>query len=179
MLEIKKSSLVIVDVQSKLANLMDNKEPLFANVEILIKTAKALEIPILWCQQNPKGLGPTLPQIAELLDGDEPIDKFSFSCCGDENFVEQLKKSGRKQIILCGIETHVCIYQTAMDLLDRDYEVNLVADAVSSRSAENKHIALQRLSAEGAYMSSTEMTIFELLKTAKHPKFKELAKLIR
>ena len=179
MLEIKKSSLVVVDVQGKLANLMDNKEPLFANVEILIKAAKALEIPILWCQQNPKGLGPTLPQIAELLADSEPIDKFSFSCCGDENFTEQLKNSRRKQIILCGIETHVCIYQTAMDLLDRDYEVNLVADAVSSRSAENKHIALQRLSADGAYLSSTEMTIFELLKTAKHPKFKELAKLIR
>ncbi len=148
MLEIEKSSLVVVDVQGKLANLMDNKEPLFANVEILIKAAKALEIPILWCQQNPKGLGPTLPQIAELLDGNEPIDKFSFSCCGDENFIEQLKNSRRKQIILCGIETHVCIYQTAMDLLDKDYEVNLVADAVSSRSVENKQIALERLSAE-------------------------------
>ena len=179
MLEIEKSSLVVVDVQGKLANLMDNKESLFANVEILIKAAKALEIPILWCQQNPKGLGPTLPQIAELLADSEPIDKFSFSCCGDENFIEQLKNSRRKQIILCGIETHVCIYQTAMDLLDKDYEVNLVADAVSSRSAENKHIALQRLSAEGVCLSSTEMTIFELLKTAKHPKFKELAKLIR
>ena len=179
MLEIEKSSLVVVDVQGKLANLMDNKEPLFANVEILIKAAKALDISILWCQQNPKGLGPTLPQIAELLDENEPIDKFSFSCCGDKNFIEQLKRFSRKQIILCGIETHVCIYQTAMDLLDKDYEVNLVADAVSSRSAENKQIALQRLSAEGAYLSSTEMTIFELLKTAKHPKFKELAKLIK
>ncbi len=179
MLEIEKSCLVVVDVQSKLANLMDNKEPLFANVEILIKAAKALEIPILWCQQNPKGLGGTLPQIAELLADSEPIDKFSFSCGGDENFIERLKNSGRKQIILCGIETHVCIYQTAMDLLDKDYEVNLVADAVSSRSAENKQIALKRLSAEGVYLSSTEMTVFELLKTAKHPKFKELAKLIR
>jgi nicotinamidase-related amidase len=179
MLEIEKSCLVVVDVQGKLANLMYNKEPLFANVEILIKMAKALEIPILWCQQNPKGLGPTLPQLAELLDGNEPVDKFSFSCCGDEKFAEQLKNSSRKQIILCGIETHVCIYQTAMDLLDKDYEVNLVADAVSSRTAENKQIALERLTAEGAYISSTEMTIFELLKTAKHPKFRELAKLIR
>ena len=179
MLEIEKSCLVVVDVQGKLANLMYNKEPLFANVEILIKMAKALEIPILWCQQNPKGLGATIPQLAELLSDNEPVDKFSFSCCGDENFVEQLKNTSRKQIILCGIETHVCVYQTAMDLLDKDYEVNLVADAVSSRTAENKQIALERLSTEGAYLSSTEMTIFELLKTAKHPKFRELAKLIR
>jgi len=179
MLEIEKSCLVVIDVQGKLANLMHNKEPLFANIGILIKMANALQIPILWCQQNPRGLGATLAQLAELLGNNEPIDKFSFSCCGDEKFAGQLKNIGRKQFILCGIETHVCVYQTAMDLLDKDYEVNLVADAVSSRSAENKQIALERLTAEGAYLSSVEMTIFELLKTAKHPKFKELAKLIR
>lgn len=166
-------------MQGKLAELMDGKESLFANIEVLIKAAKALEIPILCCRQNPRALGPTVPQLAELLDGVEPVDKMSFSCCGDAKFIEKLNALKATDVILCGIEAHVCIYQTAMDLLDRDLNVHLIADAVSSRTAANRQIAVRRLTAEGANLSSTEMILFELLKTAEHPEFKELCRLIK
>ncbi len=179
MLEIPACTLVVVDVQGKLAQLMADKETLFKNVKILIQAAKILEIPILWCQQVPKALGPTVPEIAELLTAEAPIDKVSFSCCGDEQFAAKLDALGRQQILLCGIETHVCIYQTAMDLLAQDREVAVIADAVSSRTAQNKQIALDRLAAEGATIASTEMVLFELLKTAKHPQFKPIAKLVK
>ncbi len=179
MLDTKKCCLVIVDVQGKLAELMDGKDTVLANIEILIKAAKALDLGIIWCQQYPKALGPTVPQIAELLTGNDPIDKFSFSCCGHDEFNDKLKELRPRQIILCGIEAHVCIYQTAADLLDTDYEVHVIADAISSRTPANKEIAIRRMDADGVIISSTEMTLFELLRTAKHEKFKELAKLIK
>ena len=179
MFDIVKSCLIVVDVQGKLAELMDDKATLFANIEILIKTAQILDIPIIRCEQNPKALGPTITQLDQLMTQNPPVEKFSFSCLGDEKFTDRLKALSRKQIILCGIEAHVCIYQTAMDLLDRDYQVSLIADAVSSRTPENKKIAIDRLDSEGVFISSTEMILFELLKTAKHPKFKEIAKLIK
>ena len=179
MIDIEKCCLVVVDVQGKLAQLMDGKESLFANIEVLIKAAKALEMPIVWCQQNPRALGPTAPQLAELLGGVEPVDKMSFSCCGDAKFIEKLNALKATDVILCGIEAHVCIYQTAMDLLDRDLNVHLIADAVSSRTAANRQIAIRRLTAEGANLSSTEMILFELLKTAEHPEFRGLSGLIK
>jgi nicotinamidase-related amidase len=179
MLEISQCTLVVVDVQGKLAQLMTDKETLFRNVKILIQAAKILEIPILWCQQVPAALGPTVPEIAELLTGAEPIDKASFSCCGDEPFDARLEALDRKQILLCGIETHVCIYQTAMDLFGLGREVTVLADAVSSRTVENKRIALDRLAGEGATIASTEMVLFELLRTAKHPQFRSIAKLVK
>lgn len=179
MLDSTKCSLVIVDVQGKLAELMDNKESVFANIEILIKTAKALNFGIIWCEQNRRALGPTIPQIAELLTDNQPIDKFSFSCCGHDEFNDKLRELQPKQIILCGIEAHVCIYQTAMDLVEKDYEVHVIADAISSRTSANKEIALRRMEAEGVLLSSTEMALFELLRTAKHAKFKELMNLIK
>lgn len=179
MFDIAKSCLIVVDVQGKLAQLMDNRESLFANIEILIKTAQILDIPIIRCEQNPKALGPTIPQLDELMTQNPPVEKFSFSCLGDQKFTTQFKALSRKQVILCGIEAHVCIYQTAMNLLDRDYQVSLIADAISSRNPKNKKIAIGRLDSEGAFISSTEMILFELLKTAKHPKFKEIAKLIK
>ncbi len=179
MLESDQCCLVVVDVQGKLAQLMVDKEVLFKNIRILIQAAKILDIPVLWCQQVPTALGPTLPDIAELLSEEDPIDKASFSCAGHEPFNVQLEALGRRQVLLCGIETHVCIYQTAMDLLASDFGVTIVADAVSSRTAENKQIALTRLAAEGVILASTEMLLFELLKTAEHPQFRTLAKFVR
>ena len=179
MLEIQNSCLVVVDVQGKLAQLMVDKESLFKNIRILIQAAQILEIPILWCQQVPEALGPTLPEIAELLTGEEPIDKACFSCCGDERFTAELNALGKEQVLLCGIETHVCIYQTAMDLMEGGLDVTIVADAVSSRTEQNRQTGLDRLAAEGANISSTEMVLFELLKTAKHPQFKQIAKLVK
>ncbi len=179
MLEIPRCSLVVVDVQGKLAQLMHDKEVLFKNIRILIQAAKLLDIPILWCQQVPAALGPTVPEIAELLTDEEPIDKASFSCAGHEPFNTRLQVLKRRQVLLCGIETHVCIYQTARDLLARGFEVVVPADAVSSRTADNKQIALMRLAAEGAHVAGTEMALFELLKTAEHPQFKPIAGLVK
>jgi nicotinamidase-related amidase len=179
MLDIQQCCLAVVDVQGKLAQLMHGREDLFKNIQILVRAAKILEIPILWCQQCPDALGPTVPDIAQLLADIDPINKSSFSCCDAEQFNAGLKELARNQILLCGIETHVCIYQTAVDLLRQNFNVNIIADAVSSRTQENKQIALNRLAAEGANISCTEMALFELLKTAEHPKFKQVAKLIK
>jgi nicotinamidase-related amidase len=179
MLEIKDCSLVVVDIQGKLAQIMYEKELLFKNIEILIKAAALLNIPILWCQQVPESLGPTIPEIAVLLKDIEPINKSSFSCCGDEQFNNKLDKLNVKQVMLCGIETHVCIYQTAIDLVKKGFDIHVIPDAVSSRTPENKILALERIAAEGAKICSVEMALFELLKTAKHPRFKEVARLIK
>jgi len=179
MLDIQQCCLTVVDVQGKLAQLMHGREALFKNIQILARAAKILEIPILWCQQCPDALGPTVPEIAQYLADIEPINKSAFSCCGEEQFNKKLKKLARNQILLCGIETHVCIYQTAVDLLRQDFHVEVIADAVSSRALENKQIALNRLSAEGAKISCTETVLFELLKTTEHPEFRQIAKLIK
>jgi len=179
MLDIQQCCLTVVDVQGKLAQLMHGREALFKNVQILIQAAKILNIPILWCQQCPDALGSTVPGIAELLEDNEPINKAAFSCCGEERFNAKLKELARKQVLLCGIETHVCIYQTAIHLLRQEFHVEVIADAVSSRALENKQIALNRITAEGAKISCTEMVLFELLKTAEHPQFKQVAKLIK
>ncbi|MHC4664960.1 MAG: hydrolase [Planctomycetota bacterium] len=179
MLDIAESCLVVVDVQGKLAQLMYDRDVLFKNIAILIKSAQILDIPILWCQQCPEALGPTVPEISELLCDAQPINKSCFNCCGEERFNLALQNVGRKQVLLCGIEAHVCIYQTAVDLVRMDYEVSVIADAVSSRARENKEIALTRMRAEGVKISSTEMAVFELLRTADHPKFRHISKLIK
>jgi nicotinamidase-related amidase len=179
MLNEKDCCLVIVDVQGKLAQLMHDKETLIKNLRILIQAAKILNIPILWCQQVPAALGPTVPEIAELLTDNQPINKSSFSCCGCDEFVNKLEDISRKHVMLCGIETHVCIYQTATDLLSKGYEVDVFADAVSSRTLENKQIALNCIAAEGARVTSTEMALFEILKSADHPQFRQIAKLVK
>jgi len=179
MLDVQKCCLVVVDVQGKLAQLMHAGEVLFKNIQILIQAAKILNIPILWCQQCPAALGPTVPEIAELLGGNEPINKSTFSCCGDEAFNAKLNKLARNQVLLCGIETHVCIYQTAVDLLARGFHVDVPADAVSSRTLDNKQIAIRRMAGRGVNITSVEMALFELLRTAEHPKFRQIAKLIK
>jgi nicotinamidase-related amidase len=171
--------LVVVDVQGKLAQLMHEKDRLFENIQILIKGCKALNVPILWTQQVPKALGQTIAQFAKLLSGLEPINKAEFSCCGEEKFLDALEKLNRKQILLCGIETHICIYQTALELLQRDYYVEIVTDAVSSRTLQNKKVALQKMQSLSAELTTTEMALFELARTAEHPQFKQIAKLVK
>ena len=179
MLEIKECSLVVVDVQGKLAQLMYNKDVLFKNIQTLIKAVKILNIPIIWCQQCPDALGSTVPEISDLLSDIKPINKAAFSCCGDKQFNIRLNELSRKQVLLCGIETHVCIYQTAIDLLRKGFSVDVIADAVSSRTLENKQTSLNRMIEAGANISCTEMALFELLKTAEHPEFKQIATLIK
>jgi nicotinamidase-related amidase len=179
MLQIENTCLVIVDVQGKLATLMFNHEMLFKNIQILIKACKLMSIPILWCQQSPKALGTTVLEIANLLTDNQPINKQSFSCCGCDEFNAKLNKLNKNQVLLCGIEAHVCVYQTAIDLKNSGKEVNLITDAVSSRTEANKKLAIKRLRTEGAKLSSTEMAIFELMKTADYPLFKQIAMLVK
>ena len=179
MLDPTKCCLVLIDFQGKLAKLVDGREKVISNIRILIKIAKALEFPIIRCEQNPGALGRTAEELAELLEGNKPIEKFSFSCCGSDEFNRALTETGCGQVVLCGIESHVCVYQTAIELLDKGVEVYVAADAVSSRTKENKDLSLRRMASEGVKLSSTEMSMFELLKTSKHEKFKELAKLIK
>ncbi len=174
-----KCCLVIVDVQGKLATLMHDSEMLFRNIQILIKVFKILGIPILWCEQIPKALGRTVPQIANLLTDHTPIEKSCFSSWGDNRFNDECAALNRRQIILCGIEAHVCIYQTAMESKQKNMHVTVISDAVSSRTKENKDLAIEKMFHEGIDIASTEMVLFELMQTADHPKFKDVVKLIK
>lgn len=179
MLTTNNTVLVLVDVQGKLAQLMDGKEALFQNLRKLVQGSQVLGLPIIWLEQNPTGLGPTIPELAELLHAQQPIAKFSFSCCGDDGFMAALRATGRKQVLLAGIETHVCIYQTAADLLNRGYEVEVVADGVSSRTAANRDLALGKMQQLGARLTSVEMALFELLGKAEGPAFKAMLKIVK
>lgn len=179
MLSLKDTVVVIIDVQEKLLHAMHKKEELLENFQKLVKGAQVLGVPMLWTEQYPEGLGPTVPEIAEHLKDIQPITKRSFSCCANHQFVQSVENLRRKQIVIAGIETHVCVYQTTMDLLRLGYEVQVVADAVSSRTIENKQIGLQRMSNAGVILTSTEMILFELLRVAEGPKFKEILKIVK
>jgi nicotinamidase-related amidase len=171
--------LLIVDVQGKLARMMYQRDELIRHIGGLIQVADFLEIPILITEQAPDKIGTTIPEISKFLKGRKPVPKVTFSCCGEERFLRALEALGRKQIIMTGIEAHVCIYQTVRDLIDRHYEVQVVGDAVSSRTETNKRFALERIRAFGGDVTSTEMIVCELIKTAHHPKFREVISLIK
>jgi len=180
MLALKNTALIVIDVQGKLAHLMHEKETFFANVERMVKGAQVLEMPILWTEQAPDKLGETIPQIREpLLDTAEPIAKICFSCCGVQSFMGQLKSLNRTQILITGLETHICVYQTVRDLLNMRYKVQVVSDAVSSRTLENKQLGLERMKEAGARLTGTEMALFELLRIADGPKFKAISQLVK
>ena len=174
-----KSLLLIIDVQGNLAYRMHDKDNLFKHLQGLIQAAQILAIPIIATEQVPEKIGSTVPEIANYLKGVSPIIKQSFSCYLSEDFKRALKSLRRKQIIVAGIETHVCVYQTVADLLENKYDVQVVADAVSSRTFENKLLALNRVKFLGAHLTSTEMIICELMRTSSHPQFKNLLKLIK
>jgi len=179
MLKIDNSALIIVDIQGNLALAMHEKEHLFKNVQKLIKGIQILGIPILWTEQNPQRLGPTIPEIADFLSNIQPISKLSFSCCQEERFLHALRSLNRKQLLIAGIETHVCIYQTTADLIDLGYEVQVVTDAVSSRGMDNKNIGLQKMRDSGASLTSVETALFELLKVADGKQFKEILSIVK
>ena len=179
MLETKNTILVIIDVQGKLAQIMHNREDLIKNLQILISGAKLLEIPIIWMEQLPDKLGSTIPEIQELLLDMDPIVKDVFSCVRNKEFNMRLQELHVHDIILAGIESHVCVYQTAMDLLDQDYVVHVAADAVSSRTDSNKQLGLERMLLEGVVQTSVEMMLFELQGIATGDRFRKLAKLVK
>ena len=171
--------LIIIDIQGNLAQAMFDKENLFANNVKLIQGFKAINLPIIFTEQIPQKLGKTLPVISQELDGIEPIAKEAFSCWDDRNFIKQLKALSRKHIVLAGIECHVCVYQTALDLISNGYTVHLVTDAVSSRTPENRQVGIEVIKSAGAHLTSTEMVLFELLRTAADPKFKDIFKIVK
>jgi nicotinamidase-related amidase len=177
MLSRENTFLIVVDIQGNLARVMDDKAFLIENNQKLIRGMHVLGIPVLVTEQNP--LGATIPEIADLLPGIRAITKDSFSCCADEKFMSALRVLNRRQILMTGIEAHVCVYQTAMDLIAMGYEVHVAADAVSSRTARNREIGIRKLIAAGAVLTSAEMALFELLKTATDPKAKDLFKIIK
>ncbi|MDO8885861.1 hydrolase [Candidatus Oleimmundimicrobium sp.] len=179
MLNVDNTVLVVIDVQEKLARAMYEREELIENLQKLIKGIKVLEVPIIWLEQNPRGLGSTVPEIAQLLSDLEPISKFSFSCCASESFMKEMKTLKRNHVLLAGIETHVCVYQTARDLVNLGYKVQVVADTISSRTAKNKQIGLERIKEVGGSLTSVETALFELLKVAEGPKFKEILKIVK
>ena len=179
MLESKTTILVIIDVQGKLAQIMHDREDLVKNLQILISGAKLLETPIIWMEQLPDKLGPTIPEIQELLPDIEPIVKDVFSCARNEEFNGRLQELHGHDIILAGIESHVCVYQTAMDLLGQDFTVHVAADAVSSRTDSNKQLGLDRMLLEGVVQTSVEMVLFELQGVATGDRFRKLAKLVK
>ncbi len=177
MLKREEAVLTVIDIQGNLYLAMDQKEFLLDNTARLIKGINLLEIPIILTEQVK--IGPTIPELAELMPGVTPIVKNSFSCGGDPRFMAALAATGKRQVLICGIEAHVCAYQTSMDLMAAGYEVYLVADAVSSRTAWNREIGIQKLLTSGAILTSTEMALFELLKTATDPRARELFRIIK
>lgn len=179
MLSIETTTLLLIDIQGKLAGLMHDKALLFNNLQKLVKGIQVLDIPILWVEQNPAGLGPTIPEVAELLPDVEPISKMSFSSCRNDRFLQALKALNRSQVLIAGIETHICVYQTAADLVDMGLEVQVVTDAVSSRTTANKAIGLQKMTDAGAVLTSVEAALFELLGVADGERFKEIIRIVK
>ncbi len=179
MLRTEDATLLIVDIQGNLAHSMHGKDLLFKNVQKLIKGIQVFRIPILWLEQNPQGLGPTIPEIADILSDVQPISKMSFSGCQNDGFMQALKALNCKQILIAGIEAHVCVYQTATELVDLGYEVQVVTDAVSSRNVEDKQIGLQKMRDSGISLTSVETALFELLKIAEGEPFKEILKIVK
>ncbi|MFO7871542.1 MAG: hydrolase [Kiritimatiellia bacterium] len=179
MLERKSTVLAVVDVQGKLAESMHDKESLFNNLRKLIQGIHVLGVPVLWTEQNPEGLGPTVPDIAELLADLNPIPKTSFSSWRNGQFARALGDLKRSNVLLAGIETHICIYQTAVDLLREGYTVETVADAVSSRTPRNREIGLLKIRDAGIALTSVETALFELLGTAKTSEFKDILRIVK
>lgn len=179
MLTRENALLLVIDIQGKLADLMHDRQMLFANAQRMVRGAQILDLPILVTEQNPPGLGPTIAEIADLLEDAQKISKVSFNSCATPQFLHALEQTGRKQILITGIETHICVYQTTIDLLRRGYAVEVVVDAVSSRTALNKQIGLERMHTSGATLTSTEMALYELLQVAEGPAFKAILKLVK
>lgn len=171
--------LVLVDYQEKLMPAMADKEALEENVVKLVKGCELLKLPILATQQYTRGLGETVPAIKEAVKEFNPIEKTSFSCYGEVNFVEALEATGKKTVILAGIETHVCVLQTALDLVEQGYRVFLVADCVSSRKLSDKNYGEIRMGSVGVIITSFEAVLFELLKDAKHENFKAISSIVK
>lgn len=173
------SVLVLVDVQGRLASLMHEADVMLRQQRLLIQACQCLNIPIVWAEQVPHKLGPTVPALAELLTNQKPIEKVSFGCCEQPDLMAAIEAHKPCHILLAGIETHVCVWQTAASLLARGFAVHAIEDAISSRHQGNKAVGLTRMQQAGAYLSSVEMVLFELMGDAEHSDFRTISGLIK
>lgn len=174
-------ALVVIDIQQKLLPPIFNKEQLVRNTALLIRLARILDIPVLLTTQYARGLGDTVPEIASLLEDVQAIDKLEFSCFGKDTFCSATKSlpGNRSTMLLCGMETHICVMQTALGALEQGYVVHVASDAVGSRAEWNWKIGLDRMAAAGCVISSTEMMMYELLRKSGTPAFKELLQYLK
>ncbi|MEZ9658966.1 hydrolase [Vibrio sp. 10N.261.52.F3] len=179
MLMKQNTCLVVVDVQGKLARLVDENETLISNCGKLIKGAQVLGLPIIRLEQNPEKLGATVDELNDLLSDAKPIPKFTFNACDEPKFVEAVQAKDVETWLVCGIEAHICVYQTAMGLLELGYKVQVVGDCVSSRTALNKDLAIRRLMDAGIQITGLEMSLYELVKDCRAREFKLILSLIR
>ena len=173
------AALLLVDFQDRLAQIVDRADRVTPNAVRLVQGCQALQVPVLATVQVPEKLGPLVPEVAEALGDVQSIAKAAFSAMREPEFLAALHRAGRKQIILTGIEAHVCVLQTGFDLLDAGYQVHVLSDGVFSRTTENHDLALQRLHEAGATLSTVEMVLFELIRTSRHPAFRTISKLVK
>jgi len=193
MLDKDNTGLIVVDIQGKLARLVHDSQALIANCEKLIKGSQILGLPIIILEQNPDKLGATVEELSSLLKPNKPITKFTFNGCEQAEFVDAVKSAASnmdkdKQIntwLVCGIEAHICVYQTALGLVDLGYNVQLVTDCVSSRTLSNKQLAINKLLGinkqfnKGVDITGLEMCLYELVKDYREPEFKAILGLVR
>jgi len=179
MLDEKNCLLLLVDVQEKLVAMLE-KNTVVKKSNILLKAANILGIPTIVTEQYPQGLGKTVDYVAEQInENTEIFEKTSFSVLKDEGFLEKLKSYGKKQIIIGGIEAHICVHQTTADLLEQGFDVYVVKDACASRKKDDFKTGIRLMKHNGARITDTEIVLFELLKSSKHPKFKEIQALVK
>ncbi len=170
---------LVVDIQERLFPVMYERDELLTRVLILLEGLKLLEIPVLVSEQYPKGLGPTLQKVLDVLEPGKSVEKISFSCCGEPDFLSQLDQRDRKQVIICGIEAHVCVLQTVIDLVEMGFTPVVVADCISSRNPDDKKVAVERMRSEGAVITTSESLLFELTRVAGTPQFKQISRLVK
>jgi nicotinamidase-related amidase len=179
-LDVSRTALAVIDVQESFRTHIRDFSEMAARVALVAHAARLLGVPVVVTEQYPKGLGRTAAEIRAVLPEDfEPVEKTAFSSCGAAAFVSRLEEAGARQVLLCGIEAHVCVNQTAHDLLALGLQVHILTDCVSSRSAENRQVGLEKMFRSGALPSSTELALFELMRDARHEQFKAIQKLIK
>jgi nicotinamidase-related amidase len=179
-LDAERAALVVVDMQEGFRDAIADFAETAARIALVAQGAQLLGVPVIVTEQYPKGLGRTAAEIRAALPPTlEPIEKTAFSSCGAQEFIAQLDAAGARQILLCGIEAHICVNQTAHDLIARGLQVHLLTDCITARTAHNKQIGLSKMQTSGALPTSVEMALFELLRDAKHEQFKAVQKLIK
>ncbi|MFH0844334.1 MAG: hydrolase [Pseudomonadota bacterium] len=179
LLDRNKTGLVIIDVQEKLMAVMGRRQEALEGVLNLLRLSTLYNIPVILTEQYPKWLGPTLPEVRELLPSYGPIEKLHFNCCDVGDFNNRILEEGLERLIVVGVETHICVFQTCVSLLEKGYEVHVPRDAVDSRTAENRQVGLDLMKRAGAIITSVETVIYQILKKAGTKEFKEMLKVVK